>query len=151
MFRLSVTIVSVLSLAACSSAESQSPVDLQPGRYEIHVSGGGPLTGGSATKSLCILPERATSFAESPLQGIVAVSTSGCTADQDRQGNAYAGSYSCSSESAEFGSQQMVLSYEGSLTADSFSINGQLEVTAGQEGGSSSFSIAGKRAGECWS
>lgn len=138
-----------LVLVACSGPEGEEPVDLQPGRYDIQISGG-PMSGASESKSLCFLPDRAKNFADKPLQGILVESTSSCTGDKKREGNAFSGSYSCSFGSgAEFDSMALKVAYDGSLTTDAFSMRGDIEVTGVQGGGRSGFTVTGKRSGDC--
>jgi len=150
MRRISSITLCALAASACSGPKGETPVDLQPGRYEIQFGAGGPLGGKSGKDSLCVPPDRAATFTDSPLRGLIFESTSGCTVDKKRQGNAFSGSYSCSVDGgAEFGSQGIKATYDGSLKSDSFSIDGQIEVTATQGGGRRSFSVTGKRSGDC--
>lgn len=142
MLRAPLISLCVLSVSACGEPEAIIPVDLQPGRYEIELDGQG-------TKSLCFLPDRVTSFAESPLLGIMDIPTDGCTVEKSREGNAFRGSMTCSSAGAEFGSQGVKLSYEGSLTAQSFEVHGTLDVNTPQGGGQRSVRAVGTRSGDC--
>jgi hypothetical protein len=142
-------VIAALAVAGCGGPSSEEPVDLEPGRYEIAISSRGPFGGDSGSKSLCVLPDRASSFTTNPLQGIGPPSSSACPLQAKRKGNAFSGSQNCSNESGEFGKSSLKLDYEGSLTKDSFRIDGNMQIEAAGRSGSGSFSVTGNRTGGC--
>lgn len=148
MYRVSFVSILALVASGCGGPASEDPVDLEPGRYEIQAVARG-LGGESKSESLCILPDRATKFTDNPLQGIGIKSSSECPLKTKREGNAFSGSQSCTTGSSETGMASVKLDYEGSLTRNSFTIEGntQLEVEGRNAGGS--FSVTGKRSGDC--
>ena len=148
MFRGPAIVTVAISLAACGGAKNEAPVQLQPGRYGIQISGVLPRVGGSTT-SLCILPDRAAAFADAPLTGLIDIPTDACKVDKSLTGNSFNGSIACSSNSAEFGSQTANIVYDGSLTVNSFRLNGTFEVSTPQGGLSQRFSADGTRSGDC--
>ena len=149
MFRVACVSFVVLAISGCGGPSSEEPVDLEPGRYEIAISGRGPFGGDSGSKSLCILPDRASSFTNNPLQGVGPSSSSACPLQAKREGNAFSGFQNCSNESGELGKTSLKLDYEGFLTKDSFRIDGNVQVEAAGRSGGGSFSVTGKRAGVC--
>jgi hypothetical protein len=147
----------VLSLAACSNPSSQDPVELQPGRYAVSISGVGNLLGGadsqSEEKSLCIVPDHASTFASAPLRSIIKLHD-GCSDKIDeRKGNAFGGSRRCSL-AADGISIESTLSYTGVLKVDGFQIDGKSELKGTDaegtnQNGGGKLTVRGQRTGDC--
>ena len=145
----------MVAVTACSGAESETPVDLQPGRYEVTIANSSSRFGPrSEQKSLCFTPEHARNFSSQPLKGLLP-SGSGCeTTAAERKGNAFSGARQCNSEIGDGMKFDAALKWEGRMAADSFHID--LDISMKGIGGGpgsgdlrTSVSVEGKRTGEC--
>ena len=83
---------SVLLLAAggCSNPESDAPVALQPGLYKLAIQSKGPVSpfagpSSKKEKEICVLPDHAAAFKQTPLKSIIP-SSSACETKPDERG-----------------------------------------------------------------
>jgi hypothetical protein len=146
----------LLAAGGCSNPESEAPVALQPGLYKVVMQSDGlvgPFSGpGDRDKEICVLADHAAAFKQTPLKSII--STTGCATKVDeRGGNAFSGTRSCSAGMAD-ASFAAVLRYEGSHGVDRFAIDGSLKMSMpdqqpGQSNYSGNFKIRGTRTGDC--
>lgn len=142
-----------LVLAACSSAESETPVDLKPGQYEIVFAG---LNGANGTKNYCIMQEEASAFPSDPVKKFLpAELRDSCESQGGRKGNALNGTLICKIAGTDT-KAELTLNWSGRMHADRFELNadGALKDLNGPEGASpnrSHVSVTGKRTGECFS
>ena len=143
--------VALLALAGCSNPETEAPVDLAPGLYEVTLGGGTmiELKSDQRTDSICFAPENVFAFPREPLSHILPA-WEGCTDEaQEPQGNAIRGARRCPDRKTPVN-----IEYAGSHSADSFKIDGSV-VQGNDEGGgvmhlgSGEFSISGRRVGDC--
>jgi len=143
----------VLPLAACSSAESETPVDLKPGQYEIVFAG---LNGATSTKSHCILAEEATAFPSDPVSRFLPSGLrDSCNSQGGRKGNALTGTLTCKLEGTDSRSE-LKLDWNGRMNTDSFDVraDGALTDMNAPDGASpnqSHVTMTAKRTGECFS
>jgi hypothetical protein len=142
-----------LALAACSSAESETPVDLKPGQYAIEFVG---LNGAKGTKDHCYLPEEAASFPSDPVtQFLPGPLGDRCQAHGGRKGNALSGTMTCNFEGSDTKSD-LTVNWTGRMHADSFELQADGVLTdANAPGGAtpnqSHVSVSAKRTGDCFS
>jgi Protein of unknown function (DUF3617) len=153
MFLRSFLAVSTISIAAgCSGPESEPPVDLQPGRYDVTASAGagafGPAAGKSKQRSICIMPDEAKDFASDPLPLRDAISPACKIKTVDRKGNAFSGTRECVAAPESGITLTITLGWKGSMKADGFEIDGDLKST-GAVNRSGQFQMSGKRTGDC--
>ena len=142
-----------LALASCSSADSENPVNLKPGQYEIAFQG---LNGATSTKSHCITDEEAGNFPSDPVSRFLpAALRDECEPQGSRKGNALTGTLTCTVEGPDTRAE-LKLNWSGRMHVDSFAIeaDGVLKDLNGPEGAAANQShvtLTGKRTGECFS
>ena len=152
MFMRSFLSISTIFLAVgCSGPESEPPVDLQPGRYEVTMSAGaaafGPGTGKNGQSSLCIMSDQAKDFASNPLP-LKDVFPACKTKMTHRKGNAFSGTRECSAAPESGIALTLTLNWKGRIRADGFEIDGDINST-GAVNRSGQFQLTGKRTGDC--
>ena len=141
----------VFALAACSSAENETPVDLTPGQYEIVFAG---LNGASGTKSRCITPTAASNFPLDPVSRFMpAELRDSCESQGQRKGNALTGTLTCRFAGTDSESE-LTLKWSGTMASDNFEVtaDGDLKDMNAPEGegpNHSHVTVTGKRTGEC--
>jgi Protein of unknown function (DUF3617) len=139
------------AMAACSNAESEAPVDLKPGQYDIIFTGFHSATG---TKSHCITAEEASAFPSDPVTRYLPDELrNSCEPQGQRKGNALTGTLSCKFEGSDTASE-LTLNWTGRMHADSFEItaDGALKDLNAPEGASPNrthATVTGKRTGDC--
>lgn len=137
----------ILANVACSGPESETPVDPQPGRYDMAISMTGegfPAT--NQQKSLCLLPEQAKAFSSDPTALKDAIPYQpGCeTKVAERKGNAFTVVRECS-----IGPDvKLAMNFNGTIRTDGFDMDGTMEAT-GAVNRSGKFSFSAKRTGDC--
>jgi hypothetical protein len=143
----------LLALAACSSAESETPVDLKLGQYQLVFAG---INGANGTKEHCVMAEEAASFPSDPVtQFLPSALRNSCDAHGERKGNAVSGTLTCKIEGTDSKSE-LTLNWKGRMHEDSFEVqaDGFLKDANAPEGSSpnaTSASVTGKRVGDCFS
>jgi Protein of unknown function (DUF3617) len=141
----------LLALAGCSNPETEPPVDLAPGLYDVTLGGGTliELKSKQRTDSICFAPENTFAFPSEPLSHILP-QWDGCADEaQAPAGNAIRGARRCPDRK-----MPLNLEYAGSHSTDSFTIEGTVMQGSGEGGGvmqlgSGDFSISGRRVGDC--
>jgi hypothetical protein len=143
----------IVALAACSGADSEAPVDLKPGQYEIAFAG---LNGATTKKDHCILPEEASAFPSDPVSQFLPDGLRhSCQPQGERKGNALNGTLTCKIDGTDTRSE-LTLSWFGQVHSDSFEVqaDGVLKDLNAPEGASpnqSHVTVTGKRTGDCFS
>lgn len=156
MKRMMVWLAALAGVAGCSSPETEKPVDLQPGLYEIAVGGGTivELASGKRTDRICFQSDNAAAFPREPLSHIIE-HWDGCSDElTDPKGNAISGARKCAGGEGHRRKTSVLAKYSGSHSTDSFKIEGAVSQGDDEGGGvmhlgSGSFSITGHRVGDC--
>ena len=153
-FEYLLAIACVVPLSACSSPESEAPVDLKPGQYEVTVANSSGRFGPPGeTKSLCFMSDHAKDFASEPLKDVVPIH--GCD-DKigERKGNTFSGTRQCTAEPGDGMRIEMRMDWHGQMSTESFQIDASLAtkgLSAGPGSGdlNTNVTITGKRTGDC--
>jgi hypothetical protein len=138
-------------VAGCSSnPETETPVQLLPGSYEVMAGGGTMVTlrGGERRGLICIGADSATMFKSDPLAQVTADWEDCSDEYADPKGNALSGTRRCDRKTP------VLVTYTGSHTADSFEFKGTVSQGSDETGavmrlGSGDFTVTGKRKGDC--
>jgi hypothetical protein len=142
-----------LTIAACSNAEDEAPVDLKPGQYDIVFTG---IHGDTSTKSHCIMSDEAAAFPTDPVGPFLpAALRDNCETQAARKGNALSGTLNCKFEGTDTRSE-LTLKWTGQMHAESFEVSGDgaLKDDNAPEGASPTpahAGVSGKRTGDCFS
>jgi hypothetical protein len=130
-------------------AAAELPVALNPGLYEVSISGGTmvQLPSGEYSGTVCFSSADADGFARKPLAAIFP-EWPGCSTVDDPKGNAIRGKRTCE------GRLPAWITYSGSHDANWFVIVGSVaqghdETAMALHLGSGDFTIVGKRTGAC--
>lgn len=149
-------LAALLCVAGCSNPQSETPVLLQPGLYEVTVGGSSivQLESGVRTASICFGPDHALALPKDSLSHIVG-EWDGCSdMPGDPKGNAIGGSRTCEAGAGHRRKQSVLVTYSGSHSTDSFDVEGMVSQGDDEGGGimhlgSGDFSITGRRMGDC--
>lgn len=150
MYRVSF-LAFALALSACSSPETETPVALQAGLYEVTLGGGTlvELKSGERTAQVCLDETAAHYFPTDPLAPLIERWENCVTESEPPKGNAIVGARQCNKRA-----MPMRAAFTGSHTTDSFELKGEVTQSDDEGGGvmhlgSGEFSLTGKRIGDC--
>jgi len=153
-FEFVLAIAAIVAMSACSSPESEAPVDLKPGQYDVTMANSSPRFGPrNETKSLCIMADHAKAFPTEPLKDIIPIH--GCDDTiGERKGNTFSGVRQCTAEPGDGMHFEMRMDWHGQLSAERFQIDASLatkglSVGPGSGDLSTTVTITGKRTGDC--
>jgi hypothetical protein len=142
-----------VALFGCSNAESETPVDLKPGEYEIVFAG---LNGVNGTKNHCFLAEEAATFPADPVtQFLPGGLRDSCQPHGDRKGNALSGTLTCKVQGTDTRAE-LALNWTGRMRPDGFDLQADgalkdLNAPKGVSPNQSRVTVTAKRTGECFS
>jgi hypothetical protein len=138
----------VAALSACRDAASETPVDLQPGLYDLS-SSGIILESGGERGSVCLSATDARDFSYAPLRNANGAWRDCTDTAEPRQGNAVIGKRFC--KGARFrDDDESIYTYVAEISTDGFVIKGE---TKDKEDGSGPdtgpWRIVARRTGDC--